>query len=188
MPDVLFICTANQSRSPIAAELLRRRLAERGVDGVRVASAGLLQGGAPASAAARAALDGLDGHVSRRITPTLVGGADLVVGLCREHVREVAVLAPGTLRRAFTLKELVRRAEVVGPRAPGEPLGSWLDRVGAGRRATDLIDADELDDVADPTGGPPEGWARTIEELDGLTGRLAELAWPATGAVAGSEG
>lgn len=177
--EVLFVCTANQSRSPIAAALLRQRLAARGIDGVDVASAGLLPGGAPATRDAQAAVRGLDGHVSRRLTTALVRRADLVVGLCREHVREVVALAPGTIPRAFTLKEVVRRGSEVGPRRPGEPLDGWLERVGAGRPQADLHDeAGPEDDVADPTGCRPEVWDRTVAEIDALVGRLTDLAWP----------
>lgn len=173
--EVLFLCTANQSRSPMAAELLRTRLAARGVSDVAVGSAGLLPGGAPATAGARASVPGLDGHVSRRLTSELLRRADLVIGLCREHVHGAAVLQPAVSGRCFTLKELVRRATESGPRRADEPLPAWLRRVGA---SPGPPAEDGADDVADPTGCLPEVWSSTVAVLDDLTARLVDLVWP----------
>ena len=72
----------------------------------------------------------------------------------RRHVREVVVLDQRAWSRAFTLKELVRRASEVGPRASEESLAEWLQRVNAGRRPADLLGQSRDDDVADPTTDP----------------------------------
>ncbi len=177
---VLVVCTANQCRSPAAQALLTRALADRAP--VRVASAGLLPGGAPAApgmvaAAAAAGID-LTAHTSVQVDEAMVAGADLVVGMARSHVRETVLMAPDSWPRSFTLRELVRRAAAAGPRGP-QPWEEWLARVHHGRRHADLLGSSPEDDVADPMGGPPEGYRRTWEELARLTGRLADLAWPA---------
>lgn len=176
--DVLFVCTANQCRSPMAEALLRARLAERGIDGVRVRSAGLLPGGAPATDHARSTVPGLDGHVSRTLDADLVADADLVIAMARPHLREAAVLAPGAFDKTFALRDLVRRAEAAGPRAPGEPLAAWVARVAAGRRPADYLADDPADDVADPIGEPLAQYRRTARELDDLLARFVSLAWP----------
>ena len=120
---------------------------------------------------------GLDtsGHRSRRLRPDLVAGADIVIGMARVHVREAVALVPDALGRAFTLKEIVRRGEERGGRAPGEPLEAWLARLSAGRRTADLLGDSDADDVADPIGGPRRSYERTADELDDLTARLARL-------------
>ena len=41
-------------------------------------------------------------HVSRRLSPELVEGADLVLPLAREHLREVVVTSPESFVRTFT--------------------------------------------------------------------------------------
>jgi protein-tyrosine-phosphatase len=173
------LCTGNTCRSPMAAALLARRLDDAGVKAV-VSSAGLLFDGKPATDHGQAVMAdrGLDtsGHRSRRLRPELVTGADLVLGMARSHVREAVALAgPAAMARAFTLKEIVRRGEERGGRAPGEPLDVWLARLAAGRRLADLLGDADSDDVADPIGGPRRSYVRTAEELDDLTARLARL-------------
>lgn len=175
---VLFVCTANQCRSPMAAAILRAKLDAAGIEGVSVESAGLLPGGARATPEAAATVPGLDDHVSRRLTPELVAAADLVIGMTREHVREVAVADRESLGRAFTLKELVRRGEAAGPRAGEEPLGAWLARVAAGRSPMDLLGASPDDDIDDPIGRSRSVYRRTAEELERLLDRLVALVWP----------
>jgi protein-tyrosine phosphatase len=103
-----------------------------------------------------------------------------VLGMTREHVREVVVLDPEAFARSFTLKELVRLGEAAGPRRPGEDLPEWLARVGDGRRRSDLMGVapDPELDVADPIGGPLSGYERTAAEIDGLLERLVACVWP----------
>ena len=123
---------------------------------------------------------GLDisGRRSRRVTVADLTWANLVLGMCREHVRHAVVTAPETWPRAFTLKELVRRGEQAGPRGPREPLAAWLARVHEGRERAALLGDSPADDVADPMGGPPQAYAGTAALLDELLGRLARLCWP----------
>jgi protein-tyrosine phosphatase len=162
----------------MAAALLARRLDDAGVKAT-VSSAGLLFDGRPVTDQGLAVMAdrGIDtsGHRSRRLTRDLLDGADVVVGMARSHLREAVALAPEVLGRAFTLKELVRRGEEAGGRAPGEPLDAWLARLGSGRRPSDLLGDSDADDVADPIGGPRRSYQRTAEELDDLTARLARL-------------
>jgi protein-tyrosine phosphatase len=169
----------------MAEVLLRRHLAQAGVDAT-VHSAGLHPGGSPATAHGVAAMArrGLDlgPHRSRRVDASLVEGADLVVGMAREHVREAAVLGTGVLDKAFTLKELVELGEALGPRRAHEALGDWLGRVAATRARTDLLGVghDDRFDVADPVGRGAADYEITAELLDGLLARLVALGWPAT--------
>lgn len=162
----------------MAAALLSRWLEHAGVTAV-VSSAGLLFDGKPPTDYGLAVMAdrGIDtsAHRSRKLRPELVAGADIVIGMAREHVREAVVLAPDVWGRAFTLKEIVRLAEERGGRSEGESLEQWLARLHEGRRRSDLLGESEGDDVADPIGGPRRSYQRTAEELDDLTARLARL-------------
>lgn len=159
----------------MAAALLARRL-----PGAEVASAGSTEAGHPASGGSVRALAarGLDlsGHVSQAVTPELVAGADLVLCMARRHLRDIVVADPSAFPRTFTLRELVRRGEAVGP---ATDLASWLALVGAGRRASDLLGDDPNDDVADPIGQPDAAYERTAAQLDDLVERLGRLLDPA---------
>lgn len=187
--DVLVVCTGNLCRSPMAEALLRRRLAERGID-ARVGSAGRSAQGRPASATAVEvmAAEGLDlgGHRSRRATTELVAAADLVIAMAREHVRDVVLLAPDALPRTFTLKELVRRGGEVGARADGESLASWLARLDAPRGPFDHVGSSVGDDVADPIGRRAAVYERTATELGALVDSLVSLAFPTPARPAGA--
>jgi protein-tyrosine phosphatase len=162
----------------MAEGLLRDRLDRLGLD-ARIQSAGVLDSGSPAAPEAVAVLQGrgidISAHRSRRLSAPLVAGADLIVGMAREHVREVVLLDPGAWPRSFTLKELVRRGEIAGPWGSGQPLEEWLAKVGADRTHSELLGASAIDDVADPIGGPPSVYEATAAELSELAASLVAL-------------
>ena len=184
--QILTLCTANQCRSPMAEVLLQRALDERGVPAT-VASAGSMRGGVPVSdgsvrAMARRGLV-LDGRRSRTVTADEVAAADLVLCMERSHVRSAVVVHPPAWPRTFTLKELVRRGEALGPRGAAEPLDRWLERLGHGRDRRALLAADPIDDVADPMGRPDSAYEATAALLDDLVERAVDLAFPASAAA-----
>jgi protein-tyrosine phosphatase len=174
------LCTANVCRSPLAAALLTRRLRVLDV-ALPVTSAGLTGGGQPAlpGMVAVAAGYGVDisSHRSHAVTISDLTGARLVLGMSREHLRHAVVTVPPVWPRAFTLKELVRRGERIGPRAGAEPLAEWLSRAHAGRDRASLLGPAPDDDVPDPAGGPPQAYADAVALLGRLIARLCELCW-----------
>jgi len=182
MDEVLFVCTGNLCRSPAAALLLRRELADAGRADVTVHSAGTMGSdvGSPLLLVAEGSAFGLDlgAHVPRTVAPDMIETADLVVGLAREHVRETVVAVPTSFPRTFTLREIVRRGLAVGPRQRAEDLGTWLARLHEGRLRADLMGASPDDDVMDPMGGTPDDYRLMLSEVEALTRSLRTLAWP----------
>jgi protein-tyrosine phosphatase len=177
---IVVLCTANVCRSPMAAGLLARQLSGLGV-AARVQSAGMLRGGDPPlpeviSVMARYGID-ITGHRSRVACAADLARASLVLAMARDNLRYAVVTEPGAWPRTFTLRELIRRAEQVGPRPPGEPFSGWLSRVHAGRERAALLGDSAEDDVPDPAGGPVSAYADVADLLDRSLIRLAELGW-----------
>lgn len=144
--NLLFVCTGNTCRSPLAEAIARAEAARRGLEGVRCRSAGTSAfPGHPASAvgivaAAERGID-LEGHRSRPLDRELVEWADAVLVMARWHGE--TVLAEN-------------------PEAPVALLTRYLP---AGHEARDR-------DVPDPIGGDLETYAGTFDVLaaaiDGL--------------------
>ena len=175
---ILVVCTGNICRSAVAEVALARDLAARGVDAV-VTSAGTMGGLAndadTIGAAAEVGLD-LREHCSRRLTAELISsdGADLIIAMTRAHLREVVGLDPGAWPRTFTLKELARRAAAAGPVGSFE---EWRRAIAGDRKAADMMQASEADDVSDPHGSPYRLHQRMVAEVMALTAVVAAN-WP----------
>jgi protein-tyrosine phosphatase len=99
--SVVFVCTGNICRSPVAEIVFRDELARAGLaDQVAVSSAGTSgwHVGEPADERAAALLraNGYpDGHAARQLDDVQIGGADLLVALDREHLRALRRRTPG---------------------------------------------------------------------------------------------
>lgn len=114
MPTLLFVCTGNICRSPMAAEFFRKRAKEKG-DAVHVESAGTWGvDGQPASLLAREVLAerglNLDGHVARTVTREMLEKADLALVMTRSH-RDALVAEFPFARRKIRLLSEVRGME-----------------------------------------------------------------------------
>ncbi len=187
MGAILVVCTGNICRSPSAEGFLRRALTERLGDAapeIRSAGTSGWEGSPATSESVQATAErGVDiaGHVARRLTPTDVASADLIVTMAREHRDAVARMDPAATSQTFTLKELVRLLEA-DPAAPG------LERTAAtaeALRASGFAGNPADEDVADPLGMPIETYRAMAWELDGWTSRLAHAA---LGAIATGPG
>lgn len=102
---VLFVCTGNTCRSPMAAQILCDRAKKDSAQArLTASSAGLLaQPGAPMSDNAEAALRVLgiepSPHAARTVTEEMVRDADLVVGLTSAHAMQLMLRFPDAASR-----------------------------------------------------------------------------------------
>lgn len=172
---LLFVCTAGRCRSPMAAALLEQHLRDLG-SRVTVASGGLKFTGERmpprgVSMMARYGAD-LSGHIGIPVTERSISEADIIIGMTREHVREIVAMSPDAWSKTFTLKEFVRRAERVGARHRHQRVSDWLVNVGADREARHVLGADSDDDIIDPFGRRRSVWKHVIADMDELVRKM----------------
>jgi protein-tyrosine phosphatase len=139
---VLFVCTANICRSPMAAAWFRQRAATSGLPQVTVDSAGLLDLEGRAAAPEVVALlrplgCDLRTHRSRGIRPADLASADLVLAMELAHLEVLHARFPEAADKVLLL-----RAFEDGP----EP------RAGA-------------PDLEDPMGGPPAAYQAAFDRV-----------------------
>ncbi|KYG28565.1 low molecular weight protein arginine phosphatase [Priestia endophytica] len=103
MKRVLFVCTGNTCRSPMASALLKER------KDFEVQSAGIFAGkGMPISAAASQALleRGIEhNHRSQPFTSELAEWADYIFTMTNQHKQLIVSQHPSAAKKTFTLHE-----------------------------------------------------------------------------------
>ena len=121
MPSILFICTANQFRSPIAAAYFKHKLSEEGIPGTWVVdsagtwtSPGLKAHPQAVASAAKLGLD-LKLFLTREVDATLLSAADLIVVMEFGHKEAIEAEFPAVRDRVVLLGSL---ANIPGDEIP----------------------------------------------------------------------
>ncbi len=175
--SILVVCGANQARSPLATELLRRSADVHlgPANPVVVTSAGLIVTEyAPAidnmQTAARDLGIDLSTHEAHRIDAALVRGSDLIVTMTEAQRTTVSRMQPQALTRVFTLRELVRLCSAIS--SPPAPLAAKVRALHRSRAV--VAAADDLEDVTDPGGLDLAATSAIAQEIAALTATASD--------------
>jgi glycine hydroxymethyltransferase len=108
MKTILFICTGNVCRSPMAEALFRHATNGRGEFRVLSAGLGAMDGQPPTPhsvAAMRELGVDISSQRSRALTTGLLQQADYIFGMTRSHVDTIGLLYPAAAEKTFLLRE-----------------------------------------------------------------------------------
>jgi protein-tyrosine phosphatase len=171
---ILFLCTGNRCRSPVAEGFVRQLAQGLPLD---VSSAGLLDlGAAPAlpevlRAGRAVGLDVAD-HRARPLSAVNLEGLDLVIGLERSHVAAAVVEKGAPFAISFTFAEIVRLLERVTPPDDDDLVRrarAVVRLAHAARQGEEFVPGE---DIADPFGGPEKGYVTMAMQVRALSERL----------------
>lgn len=126
MKTVVFVCTGNSCRSPMAEGLLRKTLEDMGKADVEVMSVGTSAiDGYPASPEAVAVMSelGIDisGHRTTKLTRTVIDRATVLIALAESHMNAIVAVDPEAVGKIYLLKDFLGNSEL--NRSVADPIG-----------------------------------------------------------------
>lgn len=184
---ILFVCTGNTCRSPMAEALLRKLAKQRGI-AIEVRSAGVstVDGLAISTNAAETlrARDIEHNSSSRAISGEFVGWADLILTMTSGHKRGLLQWYPEVVDKTYTLKEFANQdTSVIADIQELERLYTEMhmkQALGQQLSSAERSQLLELErripsfDIGDPFGGTLEMYRLCADEIEAGLNRLLD--------------
>ena len=172
---VVFICTANRFRSPIAEGFLRDlardfpvRVTSMGVRPVRIASA------LPEAIDIAREMDSdITPHRSQVLTEGCLAKADLVIGFERAHVLATVAKGKAANERTFTITEFADLLSRMDSVEGSDPIERAREVVRQAHAKRSIVSWSAVrSEMVDPVGGPISAYRNTAVRLKSLTARM----------------
>ncbi|MBR5192352.1 MAG: low molecular weight protein arginine phosphatase [Clostridia bacterium] len=117
MNKIIFVCTGNTCRSPMAEIILKKLLKDANITNVKISSAGLMAvEGEKMSENSKIALKELGfrlyGFKSKRLTPNMVKKANMVICMTNSHKQSLSAYG---FNNVYTLAEVTGTKDVIDP-------------------------------------------------------------------------
>lgn len=187
--NILFICTGNTCRSPMAEAVLKHKAPHWNVKSAGVFAAK----GSPIAAHAKEVLKKRNiqfAHESQPVDQELIQWADYCITMTRAHKDNLKSIEPKYENKYFTLKELVRKSDINNEAQLQQKMIDFeKDKAQFIKNNQDLNEEElhhkfsehfleryteictlqatlENDDIADPFGGTVQMYEETLTELE----------------------
>jgi protein-tyrosine-phosphatase len=163
---VLFVCTGNSCRSPMAEGILKKMLKENKLDNFEVGSAGTssLDGAFPSLFAMEVAKTqnvDLTHHRSHQLNQQILRKADLILAMSNEHLEQIQKMDEKTLEKTYLLKTFPQHHPAFSSKThTGHPSGKDLSMTKNENKSS------EVSYIKDPIGGSIEDYNRCFLEIE----------------------